>query len=651
MAAQTVTGTDLRRHGAPEWRPAPGKKGALSTKAGAALSGAGPALAALVACLVCYVAGWRGDDWAAQIYRAGQAARYGLVLWEPGWYSGTFPLNYSLVYPLLAGYLGLWPVAAASAMCSSFCFDRLVSVQFGRRPMASWYFAVSTFIEVAIGQLPTLTGEAFGIGCVLCLARWSRETRGPWAGARTAVRLSLAGAGPGNARHALLAAGAILGVLAALTAPIAGAFVALCLVAWGVAQAAAPKPPPRPEFPALHEAHRPPEPPRREGSSARRADLEKLPARLARPTSADMRGAFAKLSLGVVVLASAGMLPIIFPGPGDFPFNGGDLLVVLAIAALLASPLLSPPRQVRVAAVLYGFASLVLFIVPNEVGDNDARFAVYIGVPLVLCYLPRLAKRLPGRVSVRRALRGWPLVAVMAAATTAAGMVVWAWGPIAQAFVPDANGGSSLASFYVPLTHSLTRLARGRIIRVEVPPLAHHWESAYLAPTISLARGWERQLDEVDAPLFYHPGPLSPTAYRAWLLSNGVSYVALADAPLDFASIAEGALLRKREVPGLKAVWHNPDWQVWAVEGSLGLASPPARVVSLQPDEVGLLFARAGSSVIKVHWSPYWSLPSTASGSACLAPAQGGWTEVRSTRAGALALSVSVLRADHGNCP
>ena len=107
---------------------------------------------------MCFLAGWRGDDWAAQVYRADEVARWGLVLWDPGWYGGVYPLNYSLLYPLLAAYLGLWTVAAASAVGATYCFDRLVTRELGKRPAGSWYFALSTAVEVAIGQLPTLAG-------------------------------------------------------------------------------------------------------------------------------------------------------------------------------------------------------------------------------------------------------------------------------------------------------------------------------------------------------------------------------------------------------------------------------------------------------------------------------------------------------------
>ena len=43
--------------------------------------------------------------------------------------------------------------------------------------------------------------------------------------------------------------------------------------------------------------------------------------------------------------------------------------------------------------------------------------------------------------------------------------------------------------------------ARG--VRVEVPPTANHWESAYLATQFELARGWLRQLDTTRDDIFY----------------------------------------------------------------------------------------------------------------------------------------------------
>lgn len=82
----------------------------------------------------------------------------------------------------------------------------------------------------------------------------------------------------------------------------------------------------------------------------------------------------------------------------------------------------------------------------------------------------------------------------------------------------------------------------------------HHWESAYIAPTFPVARGWERQLDVAYDPIFYLPGALTARSYPSWLLANGVSYVALPGTALDYAATSEASLLRSGRVEGLLTV-------------------------------------------------------------------------------------------------
>jgi len=545
---------------------------------------AAPALVAVAACLACYAAGWRGTDWAAQIYRAGQVARYGLVIWSPGWYGGTFPLNYSLIYPLAAAYLGLWPLAAMSAAGAALCFDRLLRAQAPGRPFASWYFAIATIIPVAIGQLPTLTGEAFALGCALSLASYGR--RGP--------------STPGWLGALWLSGGLALGAMAALTTPVAGSFLSLALVAWGL------------------------------------GDVRKAPA----------VQAGAKVLAGGFVLIASAALPLIFPGAGYFPFPYIDVVVIVAVCTLLASGLLRTPPAVRAGAVLYGLVSILLFVIPTQMGDNDARFGAYIGVPLVLFYMARLAKERVRLLDPRHS----PVTTAIAGAL-AVYLVLWEWAPIAEALGGATDGASSVASYYAPLIKELATLTAGKPARVEIPPTAHHWESAYVAPAFPLARGWERQLDMAYNPMFYRPGPLSAAAYRSWLLANGVSYVALPDAPLDYAATAEAALLRSGTVAGLVPVWHSATWRAWKVTGSAGLASVPGEVTSIRPGAVVVKLSTQGTSVVKVRWSPYWSLPATERGSACLERSPGGWTELESARPQRVELTISVLRADHGTCP
>jgi hypothetical protein len=348
-------------------------------------------------------------------------------------------------------------------------------------------------------------------------------------------------------------------------------------------------------------------------------------------------------------MVSTAALPVLFPGAGYFPFPYGDLVAVLAISAIIASPVLSTPPVLRLGAVLYGVTSVALFLVPTQMGDNDVRLAAYIGMPLVICYLPRLALSrsfLSRSFLSRRDRSAVPATAIVVVAV----LVAWDFGPMAEALGGATDGRSSVATFYQPLIDELTVLSKGMPVRVEVPPGAHHWESAYLAPKFSLARGWERQLDMAYDSLFYKLGPLSADAYRSWLLADGVSYVALARAPLDYAATSEAALLRSGTVPGLRPVWHGAGWQLWEVVGSAGLATGPARVAGLSPRGVVVRFSTAGTSLVKVRWSPYWDLSGPDRRSACLTRAPGGWTELRTSHPGDVRLQLSVFGADHGNC-
>jgi len=587
---ESGTSTESSAHWCTEW-PSRAKARRITS---AALKVGGPALLAVAACLFCYVADWRGTDWAAQIYRAGQVARYGISFWDPGWYGGSYPLNYSLLYPVAAAHLGLWPLAALSCAGGALSFDGLVTASVGRRPAASWYFAISMLVEVAIGQLPTLTGEALALGCAWCFARWRVAGGRGLLGRRSAFFL-LGGLG--------------LGVATALTTPVDGSFLALALCAVAVADW---------------------------GRSARQASVE--------------------IGAAALVMVNSAALPLLFPGPGSFPFPYGDLVAVLSVCALLASPLLATPGPVRVAAFLYAGTSVALFVVPTPMGDNDARLGAYIGVPLVLCYLPRLGWRRKGRrgrseqgasalVTTAR-----PLATRAVAAIVPICLIGWHWGGIVETLRGAANGVSSGPAFYQPLVHELDLLSKGKPVRVEVPPTQHHDESAYIAPAFSLARGWERQLDIAYNGLFYQRGALTPASYRSWLLSNGVSYVALPNAPLDYAATAEAALLRSGAVAGLQAVWHTAHWQLWRVLGSEGLAGAPALVVSLSPKAIVVRFFAAGTSVVKIRWAPSWSLAAATVRGICLIQGPGGWTELRLAHAGQVRLVVSVFGADHGNC-
>ncbi len=184
-------------------------------------------------------------------------------------------------------------------------------------------------------------------------------------------------------------------------------------------------------------------------------------------------------------------------------------------------------------------------------------------------------------------------------------------------------------------------------------PTKFHWESAYVAPTVPLARGWERQLDEGDNPLFYSAASeLNAATYQAWLIDNGVRFVALSDAPLDYAGVAEAKLVAAGD-PGLRLVWHSAHWRVYQVAGSRGIVSGPASLVSENGSHVVVATPQPGPVVVRVRYSRNWVL---TAGAGCISPAPapmtGGGTWVRVDAPGAEQFSLGLsLLPGRDECP
>jgi hypothetical protein len=170
-----------------------------------------------------------------------------------------------------------------------------------------------------------------------------------------------------------------------------------------------------------------------------------------------------------------------------------------------------------------------------------------------------------------------------------------------------------------------------------------------------LARGWERQIDTEDNPLFYWASArLDPATYRAWLIDNGVRFVALTDAPLDFAGVAEGRLVAAG-VPGLQLVWRSPDWRLYRVTDSSGIVAAPARLVGQDGNRTVVKTPRAGAVLVRVRYNSNWEL---TSGPGCVAPAparagpgvsDGTWVRVQAPAAEQFSLQLSLL-PDRSRC-
>jgi hypothetical protein len=219
-------------------------------------------------------------------------------------------------------------------------------------------------------------------------------------------------------------------------------------------------------------------------------------------------------------------------------------------------------------------------------------------------------------------------------------LVYLAWLPAVRA-VGEAHGDpSTRASFWTAPREFLQRSAKPGE-RIEVAFTHNHWEAAYLATAVPLARGWERQLDEKANPLFYDGRALTPARYHRWLSRNAVRWVALPDAPLDYSALAEAALLR-RGAPFLRLADSSPGWRIFEVRDTEPPASGGARITAAGPTGFDVLAATP--TVVRQRFTPYWR----ADG-ACVTASPDGWTQVTPTRRGAVQVRARFRLVGRGN--
>ncbi len=490
--------------------------------------------------------GFRGPDVPAQLYLSQLFHTHGWILWNNSWYGGHYQFSYSVLFPALGASIGIYGAALLCAATSAWAFERLVVAHFGRRSvLAVTLFALGTIVPVAIGQLPFLAGETAGLLALLAAHRNHR-----------AFAVALAAS-------------------CALFSEVAGVFLVMALVSWGLT------------------------------------------------SERDQRVPLFALA-GVAALPVA-VLTLTLPRLGPFPFRGPDLALVVAVCVVGALVFPARHRAIRVALALYCAAAIVVFVVPNPLGGNVGRLAAYFAPPLLA-----VLSTIPGR----RVLAVFILP-----------LLAWQWaGTVSTISAATGSDPSATASYFTPLVDYLTH--QSAIGRVEIPFTRSHWEAAYVAPHVSLARGWVRQLDTIDNPIFYGDATLTSATYHDWLVAKGVTWVALPNVPLDYSAQDEARLLASNQ-PYLHLVWHNANWQVWKVADSPGLVSGPAQVTRLDANRVTLQATAPGTALVRVTYTPMWTV---ATGAACVEAGSGNWTRVVIRRAGPIELRTSLIHAST-DCP
>jgi hypothetical protein len=346
------------------------------------------------------------------------------------------------------------------------------------------------------------------------------------------------------------AAAVVLAVLTPLGSPVAGVFLALAGGAWWYA-----------------------------GQPRRRAGLFVTAAAL----------------LPIAALAVA------FPEGGTFPFSAEDALITIAVG-MAALVLPGRYRVVRVGGLLYATCAIAVFLVPNPIGANITRLAIYAAPPIAVGVF-------------------WPARRALAAAV-ALPILLWQWSPALDPIFTAGRDPSSDATYYGGLLSELRSLGP---TRVEIPFTKHHWEANFVAPYTALARGWERQLDIDVNPLFYDDAePLTPETYGRWLHESAVGYVALPDVELDDSAIDEADLIRKG-IPALQPIWHDQHWQLFAVADPSPLVEGAASLQAVDVNSFTVHVDTPGDVLVRIRYSSHWDVE----GPGCAVATTDGWTLIR----------------------
>jgi hypothetical protein len=301
-------------------------------------------------------------------------------------------------------------------------------------------------------------------------------------------------------------------------------------------------------------------------------------------------------------------------GEGGFePFPALSFAASALVTILFLWALPSGESLLRIGGVLYLIACVLALLIQTPMGSNIERYAVLLAGPLLLCALA--AGPNPPDEATRWSLAPASLIALLGIA------VFTLWGPVRETRAVAGNESTS-ASYYAPVLRFLANHG-GALDRVEVPLTRSHWEAALMAPTISLARGWEKQLEEKYDSVLLDSG-LTAGGYSRWLHEQAVSYVALPDTPLDPSSAQEGRLIR-RGLPDLRQVFKSRHWTVYAVRDATPLLEGPGRLTSLGHDSFSLRALAPGRFLVRVRYTRFWT---STTGAGRVSEAPGGWTYV-----------------------
>jgi len=276
---------------------------------------------------------------------------------------------------------------------------------------------------------------------------------------------------------------------------------------------------------------------------------------------------------------------------------------------------------------VYAATAAAAFVLRSPLGGNIARLGwLAIGPVAVL--------------SVGRFRRAG---ALLIAATS----IVWGWSYAKMAFLPtDATAD---AAFYNELADFVNAQPDG-LQRVEVVPTETFRQADELSFKISLARGWDTQLDRKYNLQMYDP-TLTHAAFQEWLHDNSIGFVALPLGRLSHASRREVELITSHP-DYLEPVLQSERWEVFRVVGAPPLASNGASIREVAPESLVIDAPNTGETTIRFR---YTKLYEVTAGDACVSEASGGWIALQVYKPGPITLtaklSINALLPSEATCP
>lgn len=314
------------------------------------------------------------------------------------------------------------------------------------------------------------------------------------------------------------------------------------------------------------------------------------------------------------VAVTAVALAVLFPGAGFMSAPAWHVLPAAGACFVIA--LLPMPRVVRAGAFVLGVTSLATLVLPSAVGENITRETWLLAAPLLVGYLPMRRSIVAGLAVLAVA---WPIIDVTQ-------QLVYSQDP------------SAYAAFYQPLLSEMTTLTSSSNFgsRIEVLDPRTHGADRFVSTQLPLARGWDRQADQADNPLFYR-GLLNDSTYQQWLGALAVSWVAVPTAKLDRASQAEAVLVAS-DPSYLQLAWSSANWKVYRVLNAAPLVQG-AKLLAVSPTGLTMQVSQPGLVKVSLRWSPYLRAVDIAHPTITTCVTRvGAWTEMTATEAGLYSL-------------